>query len=104
MPGFQHVVQSAWTEFNPHTEPFHRLNFWLASTAQRLKEWSKTLFSETKMQLHMALEVIKRLDIAQETRTLSNDETILRQKLKKRVAGLLFWNGRGKGKVQGLPT
>ena len=36
----------------------------------------------------MALEVIKRLDIAQEHMTLSDAEHILRQGLKRRVIGL----------------
>jgi len=40
------------------------------------------------MKLHMALEVILRLDVAHENRSLSPAELDLRAKLKKRVLGL----------------
>ena len=73
---------------NPHTEPLHRLNFKLQTTASRLKEWSRNLLSETKLQLHMALDVILQLDKAQENRVLAPDELELRKKLKQRVLGL----------------
>jgi hypothetical protein len=43
-----------------------------------LKRWSKGLFSKTKVELHMALEVTLRLDVAQETRALSNEERDLK--------------------------
>ena len=51
MLSFQHVIQMAWTEHNPHSEPFHRLNYRLPSTARRLKEWSKLLLYDTKWQI-----------------------------------------------------
>jgi hypothetical protein len=54
-----------------------------------LKKWSKSLFSKTKVELHMALEVILRLDVAQEARSLSNVERDLRARLKKRIIGLV---------------
>ena len=73
---------------NPHTEPLHRLNFKLQTTASRLKEWSRNLLSETKLQLHMALDVILQLDKAQENRALTPEEHGLRKKLKHRVLGL----------------
>jgi hypothetical protein len=53
-----------------------------------LKDWNKNLNSDAKSQLHMANEVILRLDIAQETRSLSPAELNLRNKLKKKVMGL----------------
>ena len=37
MPGFKETVHNAWNEDNPHTEPLHRLNFKLQTTASRLK-------------------------------------------------------------------
>ena len=88
MPGFKETVLNAWNEENPHTEPLHRLNFKLQTTASRLKEWSRNLLSETKLQLHMALDVILQLDKAQENRVLIPDELELRKKLKQRVLGL----------------
>ena len=41
-----------------------------------------------KKKLFMALEVIKRLDIAQESRALSDAELTLRRALKRRVVGI----------------
>jgi hypothetical protein len=38
----------------------------LAETARALRGWSKPLFSNARLQLHIANEVIFRLDISQE--------------------------------------
>ncbi|KAG2650224.1 hypothetical protein PVAP13_1NG173519 [Panicum virgatum] len=43
--------------------------------------------SENKLKLHMALEVIHRLDIAQESRPLADAELLLRKGLKRQVLG-----------------
>lgn len=88
MPGFKQVVQDAWSSTNTHTNPAHRLNFKLARTALALRKWSKKLSSKAKLQFHMAQSVILQLDIAQESRTLSDDELAPRSKLKKRIMGL----------------
>lgn len=64
------------------------LNKKLAETARALRSWSKPLFSNAKLQLHIANEVILRLDIAQEDRQLSAEELSLRQDLKIRILGL----------------
>ena len=53
-----------------------------------LKSWSKPLFSKARLQLHIANEVILRLDIAQEDRQLSDAEQTLRKDLKLRALGL----------------
>uniref|UniRef100_A0A8R7PIX2 Uncharacterized protein n=1 Tax=Triticum urartu TaxID=4572 RepID=A0A8R7PIX2_TRIUA len=55
---------------------------------ERLSEWSRGLFSKAKIHLHAALLVILRLDQAQEVRTLSDEESDLRTKLKRRVVSL----------------
>lgn len=88
MPGFQNVVTAAWNEHSGHVEPFQRLFHKLKRTSQKLRKWSKTLFAQSKIQLHMALEVILLLDLAQEQRVLSPDERDLRQRLKRKVIGL----------------
>lgn len=88
LPDFQNVIQAAWAETNPHTEPYQRLHFRLATAAKRLKEWSRSLISGNKLQLKMALEVILRLDVAQESRPLTASERDLRTRLKHRVVGL----------------
>lgn len=61
--GFREVVQSAWTK--PQTGSANTvLSKKLAETARALREWSKPLFSNARLQLHIANEVILRLDIA----------------------------------------
>lgn len=82
MPGFQQVVQDAWSEESTHTEPYQRLFHKLKKTSQKLRRWSKSLFASSKVQIHMALEVILHLDLAQEERELSPDERDLRKRLK----------------------
>jgi len=59
----------------------------MAATARHLRSWSQSIISENKLKLLMALEVIQRLDIAQESRDLSSAEFRLRQGLKRRVLG-----------------
>lgn len=64
------------------------LNEKLSAMAKVLKAWSKPLFSKARMQLHIATEIILRLDTTQEDRLLSNDEQRLRKDLKWRALGL----------------
>lgn len=87
MPGFREVVVNAWSmqqEGSTHTV----LRKKLAQTARELKAWSKPLFSNARLQLHIATEVIMRLDISQESRLLSEGELTLRADLKLRALGL----------------
>jgi hypothetical protein len=80
-------VNNAWAEASPHYEPCQRLFHKLKITDKRLRKWSKSLFSKAKVELHMALEVILRLDNAQENRSLSAEERDLRVRLKRKVIG-----------------
>ena len=66
----------------------HVFNHKLMYTAGKLRSWSKSLFSDHKLQFITALDVILQLDIAQESRALSGEEKNLRTGLKKRVMGL----------------
>jgi hypothetical protein len=70
-------------------EPFHHLGYKLFSIAVALRKWSRSLLSDARQKLHMAQEVILRLDEAQDTRKLSSAEFNLRSKLKKRITGWL---------------
>jgi hypothetical protein len=56
----------------------------LKKTRAKLRKWSKKLFSKAKL----ALQVILRLDIAQQNRSLSKEERDLRTRLKRRVVWL----------------
>lgn len=71
-----------------HTEPYQVLFHKLKKTGVRLSEWSRSLFSKSKLHLHAALRIILELDVAQESRTLSHAEHDLRARLKKRVVSL----------------
>lgn len=88
IPGFQEVVKEAWQQDTRHTDPYQILFQKLKTTGTRLKAWSRSLFSKAKIQLHAALMVILRLDVAQESRTLAPDELELRSRLKRRVISL----------------
>jgi hypothetical protein len=57
-------------------------------TAKCLTGWSRGLFSNTKVLLHAALLVILHLDLAQERRALSANETLIRTRLKRKVIAL----------------
>lgn len=65
-----------------------RLSIKMKRTARALKFWSKTLFSDARVQFYMANELILHLDVAQETRMLSPAEFNLRKLLKLRVLDL----------------
>jgi hypothetical protein len=69
MPGFQDKVKQAWSTTSTHTQPVHVINHKLKSMAHGLRAWSKSLFSDCKLQLLMALDVILQLDVPQESRT-----------------------------------
>jgi hypothetical protein len=65
-------------------------------SSKALRKWSKSLISDAKLKLHMAQEVILRLDIVQETRELSESEHRLPSKLKKRILGWAVIEKAGK--------
>lgn len=56
--------------------------------ATDLSIWRRSLLGKIRLKLHIANEVILRLDVAQENRTLSSAEIDLRKLLKQRVIGL----------------
>ena len=87
LPGYQHTVEQAWLAPTQHREPFHRLYYKLQFTAKALKEWSSKLIPDARLFMYMALEVILRLDMAQENRGLSDMEVNLRNRLKMRILG-----------------
>jgi hypothetical protein len=78
MPGVLDVVSNAWNKDCGYVEPCHMLFQKLKRISQRLRKWSKSLFSKAKVELHMALEVILRHDMAQENRHISIEERNLR--------------------------
>ena len=88
LPSFNEVVASSWAEPIAHSEPCHVLYHKLARAAKSLRRWGRSFSSNAKLQLHMALEVILRLDEAQDFRPLSPEESDIRKRLKQRVVSL----------------
>jgi hypothetical protein len=62
-----------------HHEPFHKLYHKPGETAKALRKWSNFIISDAKLQLHIALEIILRLDLAQERWQLSEGVLHLRE-------------------------
>ncbi|XP_066323287.1 uncharacterized protein [Miscanthus floridulus] len=85
--GFSEVVEQAWSK-QQSGSALTVLRKKLTETARALRQWSKPLFSKARLQLHIANEVIMRLEIAQERRHLSDGKLALRKELKLRVLGL----------------
>lgn len=87
-PRFRETLERAWQRPVASACPIARLNTKLKRAAFDLKIWARSLFSDAKVQLHLAAEVVLRLDIAQEARRLSPAEFCLRKQLKLRIIGL----------------
>lgn len=87
LPGFHLVVEHAWSAPSQHCEPFHRLFFKLQDTTKALRRWSSSLIPDARLLMHKALEVILRLDLAQERRRLFVLESNLQSRLKMHILG-----------------
>lgn len=64
--GFNEVVQNAWSK-QQSGSTLTVLRKKRTETAAALRRWSKPLFSNVHLQLHIASEVIMRLEVAQES-------------------------------------
>ncbi|XP_010236490.1 uncharacterized protein LOC104584074 [Brachypodium distachyon] len=86
--GFLEAVSTAWNVPALSRNPLVRLRIKLGQTARSLRAWSKGLFGDARQQLHLAVEIVLRLDEAQDHRPLSPLEFHVRKALKIRVLGL----------------
>jgi hypothetical protein len=102
LPNFHDTILRAWSAPTTHIEPFHRLGHKLHVTSKALKYWANSLLSDARLKLHMAQEVILRLDEAQNFRQLSDVEYSLRNKLKKRILGWLVIEKARKKQCAGI--
>ena len=68
--------------------PFKRIAIKLKATAKALKSWNDRYIGSIKQQISIAIEVILRLDVAMEGRSLSEAEVALRRLLKRKLLGL----------------
>jgi hypothetical protein len=88
IPGFREVVQAAWQSQVLDISPLNILFYRMQRTTKALKEWSKKIICNARLELHMVNEIIHCLDKAQEIRQLSPGELQLWKELKVRVLGL----------------
>jgi hypothetical protein len=78
----------AWQGNTPGVSPLNILFYKLQRTTKALKSWSSKLIGKARLELAMANEIIQRLDLAQENRQLSAEESQLRSELKAQVMSL----------------
>lgn len=88
IPGFLDVVKEAWSKPAAGRNAMMVLHNQLHNTATALRSWSKDLFGNARMQLHIVQEITLRLEEAQDSRDLSAEERELLRDLKVRTLGL----------------
>jgi hypothetical protein len=90
LPGCLEVIAAAWSSTLLHADLFRILDYKLRNVARALRSWSDKKIGSVRLQLALAKEVILRLEVAQESRTLTSQESVLRKSLKMRVLGLAW--------------
>ena len=88
MDGFNDVVRQAWDCNLSNIDACRVLDFKLRRTAKALKSWSMRNVGSVRLHLFMAREIIAQLDVAQESRDLTDDDLSLRGDLKCHSLGL----------------
>ena len=83
LEGFQDVIQEVWDSVAAVNCPFMTLNLKLKATARKLQSWSGKHVGHVRTQLALAKEILHRLEIAQDSRSLSLAEIWLSNLLKK---------------------
>lgn len=74
MEGFLHEVECSWGKPVAATCPLQLLSIKLGRLSRDLQSWSQNKLGSVKLQLGYAKEIIHRLEIAQDSRELSNEE------------------------------
>lgn len=92
IPGFLEAVQDSWQRPILATNCLAIFRIKLRRLTRDLKGWSRSQVGDIKLQLAVASEVVFQLDVAQETRTLSDDERLLVSNLKNRILALSVLN------------
>lgn len=88
MEGFIDVVASAWSAGMHNADACRLLDFKLRNTAKALRAWNAKSIRSVCSQFIMARLIVGEPDIAQEARTLSDDEFALRRELKHSILAL----------------
>ena len=89
--GSNHSGRSSWI-FSMWSRWGGRRRFKFCSVAKALKSWSSKRIGSIRLQLSLAREVILGLDVAEESRALSDEEKLLRNELKMKCLGLASLN------------
>jgi hypothetical protein len=74
LEGFQDVVANAWSSIPAGQCPLVSLSKKLQATTKALQRWSDNKVGDLKLQLEMARELLHRLEMAHDSRTLSPSE------------------------------
>lgn len=82
MEGFHDIVQRAWHSVPNSGQPIERLHEKLRATTKALQSWSQRTVGNVRLLLDVAREALHRLDMAQDVRGLTPDESWLRRQLK----------------------
>jgi hypothetical protein len=82
------VVAQAWGPELHDVDACRALDIKLRRTAKALKSWSMKNIGSVRLQLFMARELIAQMDVAQESRALSDDELLLCADIKRHSLGL----------------
>nr|AAK98717.1 Putative retroelement [Oryza sativa Japonica Group] len=95
LPDFMEVTAQSWNRPIGATNPLAKFHLKLCRLGRDLKRWSRTHVGDIKLRLAIANEVIFQLEVAQESRILSDEEYQLRKDLKlklnrKKKASLLI--------------
>lgn len=88
LPDFMEVTAQSWNRPIGATNPLAKFHLKLCRLGRDLKRWSRTHVGDIKLRLAIANEVIFQLEVAQESRILSDEEYQLRKDLKLKVLGL----------------
>jgi hypothetical protein len=88
VPGFLEVVQPNWEAHVQSTSAVERLFLKLQRLSKDLQKWGQRKVGNIKLHIEMAKEIIHRLEIARDSRDLSNREEWLKKKLKLHLLGL----------------
>jgi hypothetical protein len=93
LPGFDDEIKALWDGrrldgLQVPSNPLARLDFKLRLVSRGLQRWSQRRVGSVRDSILVANEVILRLDLAQESRALSDQEIWLRRSLKLKLLGL----------------
>lgn len=83
LPGFHEAVADSWNKPVTATCAVEWVSLKLKHLTRDLQSWSQRQVGHVKTQLALSREILHRLEIAQDNRSLSSDEDCLRRELKR---------------------